>query len=351
MKNNDALIKKGTSPLLQLDLTKGRPAHLSLTLFPINMTERNGKIHQIMTIVQGLHYVFGSSWNIHKTFLTIARRVFIHLKFFSFIKKVEICYKRQSLSKPLAHQPRVINPLAWLEDLSRKSNIKNSVYAILPSHAFPLQSQLWFSLLWCPARLQRASRFACFYASCFIILHMLQEHFRSLMCFATAQASRRSQLLTFSTPQGLSSVPHSAFNLLRFLSPSGFCLFRHPAILRKQLGRNCLNWNVLSCNFTTLSLVCGFWVVFRRHMKPKGMNFWENFRRKKKRWDRCLSWEWRRKKLNLKRRRKRWARGDRGDKHLPRVFYQRSGLPAWCEEQDSQSHSCFTDGNTECPKD
>ena len=61
MKNNDALIKKGTSPLLQLDLTKGRPAHLSLTLFPINMTERNGKIHQIMTIVQGLHYVFGSS--------------------------------------------------------------------------------------------------------------------------------------------------------------------------------------------------------------------------------------------------------------------------------------------------
>lgn len=235
MKNNDALIKKGTSPLLQLDLTKGRPAHLSLTLFPINMTERNGKIHQIMTIVQGLHYVFGSSWNIHKTFLTIARRVFIHPKFFSFIKKVEICYKRQSLSKPLAHQPRVINPLAWLEDLSRKSNIKNSVYAILPSHAFPLQSQLWFSLLWCPARLQRASRFACFYASCFIILHMLQEHFRSLMCFATAQASRHSQLLTFSTPQGLSSVPHSAFNLLRFLSPSGFCLFRHPVILRFML--------------------------------------------------------------------------------------------------------------------
>ena len=61
MKNNDALIKKGTSLLLQLDLTKGRPAHLSLTLFPINMTERNGKIHQIMTIVQGLQYVFGSS--------------------------------------------------------------------------------------------------------------------------------------------------------------------------------------------------------------------------------------------------------------------------------------------------
>lgn len=79
------------------------------------------------------------------------------------------------------------------------------------------------------------------------------------------------------------------------------------SILRKQLVRNCLNWNFLSCNFTTLSLVCGFWVVFRRHMKQKGMNFWENFRRKKKRWDRCLSWEWRRKKLNLKRRRKRWA--------------------------------------------
>lgn len=65
-------------------------------------------------------------------------------------------------------------------------------------------------------RLQRASRFACFYALCFIILHMLQEHFRSLMCFATAQASKRSQLLTFSTPQGLSCVPHPAFNLLQF---------------------------------------------------------------------------------------------------------------------------------------
>lgn len=67
------------------------------------------------------------------------------------------------------------------------------------------------------------------------ILHMLQECFGSVVCFVTTQASRRSQLLTFSTPQGLSSVPNSAFNLLRFLSPSGFCLLCHPVILRFML--------------------------------------------------------------------------------------------------------------------
>lgn len=54
---------------------------------------------------------------------------------------------------------------------------------------------------------------------------MLQECFGSVVCFVTTQASRRSQLLTFSTRQGLSSVPNSAFNLLRFLSPSGFAFY------------------------------------------------------------------------------------------------------------------------------
>lgn len=89
MKKNGALILKGASPLLQSDLTKGGPGHISFTFFPVNMTESNGKTHQIVTIVQGLLYVFSSSWNIHKTFLTI---VYIHYpSVFPLYKNVKLC--------------------------------------------------------------------------------------------------------------------------------------------------------------------------------------------------------------------------------------------------------------------
>lgn len=106
IKNNDALIKKRASHLLQAGLTKGRPAHLSFALFRINVTKSYGKIHQIMTIVQGLLYIFSFSWSIHKVFLTIVMYILINLLLSLFFL---IMYKSTKIRQGLCLSPATHN--------------------------------------------------------------------------------------------------------------------------------------------------------------------------------------------------------------------------------------------------
>lgn len=58
---------------------------------------------------------------------------------------------------------------------------------------------------------------------------------------------------------------------------------------------------------------CVFLIVSKRPMKRRGMNSWVSCRRRRKKWDRCLSWEWRRKKQSWKKRRKMWVISNQKD--------------------------------------
>lgn len=85
--------------------------------------------------------------------------------------------------------------------------------------------------------------------------------------------------------------------------------------------------------------VLGLWLLssLQETYEAKGMNFWENFRRKKEEMRQMFVMRVKEKEAELK----GGERGEpsvlhpgrhRGDKRLLRVFYQRSGLPTCCEE-------------------
>lgn len=75
---------------------------------------------------------------------------------------------------------------------------------------------------------------------------------------------------------------------------------------KNSLPHHTLSHEDVWSGFTGINEICGvLCLAFRKHMRPRGMSSWVSFRRKRRRWGRCLSRESKRRRQSWKRQKRR----------------------------------------------